>query len=47
MKRRDFIKNTGLTVAAMSLAGTETLASVEKAKMKIPKWKGFNLLGFL
>jgi len=46
MKRRDFIKNTGLTVAAMSLAGTETLASVEKAKMKIPKWKGFNLLDF-
>jgi aryl-phospho-beta-D-glucosidase BglC (GH1 family) len=46
MKRRDFIRNTGLTVAAMSLAGTDTLASVERAKMKIPKWKGFNLLDF-
>ncbi len=46
MKRREFIKTTGLSVAAMSLAGTESLAAVEKAKSKVPKWKGFNLLDF-
>ena len=46
MKRREFIKTTGLSVAAMSLAGTESWAAVEKAKSKVPKWKGFNLLDF-
>jgi len=46
MKRREFIKATGLSVAAVSFAGAETFAHVEKAKMKVPKWKGFNLLDF-
>ena len=45
MKRRDFIKTTGLSAAAMSLVD-DAFAGVEKAKMKVPKWKGFNLLDF-
>ena len=44
MKRREFIKTTGLSAAAMSLAGADDFAGVEK--MKTPKWKGFNLLDF-
>jgi endoglucanase len=46
MKRREFIKTTGLSVAAVGLSGAEAFAAVEKAKMKVPKWKGFNLLDF-
>lgn len=46
MRRRDFIKATGLSVAAVSLAGTDSFASAEKAKFKIPQWKGFNMLDF-
>ncbi|MBK5279902.1 MAG: cellulase family glycosylhydrolase, partial [Bacteroidia bacterium] len=44
MKRRDFIKNTGLATAALSIAGTEVLA--KKPKPNVPQWKGFNLLDF-
>jgi len=46
MKRRDFIKTTGLSAAAIGLADVEVLANLEKAKQKVPKWKGFNLLDF-
>ena len=46
MKRRDFLKTTGLSAAAMNLAGIDSFGSTEDAKMKIPQWKGFNLLDF-
>ena len=46
MKRRDFLKTTGLSAAAMNLVGIDSFGSTEDAKMKIPQWKGFNLLDF-
>ncbi len=46
MKRREFIKTTGLSAAAVGLAGTDAFASAEKSKLKVPKWKGFNMLDF-
>jgi endoglucanase len=45
MKRREFIKTTGLSMAAASLVGTKALA-FEKEKISVPKWRGFNLLDF-
>ncbi|MBL7857102.1 MAG: cellulase family glycosylhydrolase [Cyclobacteriaceae bacterium] len=45
MERRDFIKTTGMSFAAVGLAGPDVLASV-KSKNRIPAWKGFNLLDF-
>jgi endoglucanase len=44
MNRRDFIVNTSLAAAAVSLTGTEALA-VAKGN-KLPQWRGFNLLDF-
>ena len=45
MKRREFIKATGLSMAALSM-GADALAGVDKARVKIPQWRGFNLLDF-
>ncbi|WP_159467684.1 glycoside hydrolase family 5 protein [Dyadobacter sp. 3J3] len=44
MYRRTFIKNTGL-ITALGIVGPEAFAT-PKAKNKLPKWKGFNLLDF-
>jgi endoglucanase len=44
MNRRDFIVNTSLAAAAVSLTGTDALA-VAKGN-KLPQWRGFNLLDF-
>ena len=47
MKRRTFVKNSGLITAGISMAGTSALTSLTaKATNKLPKWKGFNLLDF-
>ncbi len=46
MKRRYFIKSTVLSATAIGLVGTNSFGGIEKAKMKIPQWKGFNLLDF-
>ena len=45
MKRRDFIKTTGMSAAAISLVD-DAFSGIEKPTTKIPKWKGFNLLDF-
>lgn len=45
MKRRDFIRNTGMATAAVTLAGSKLFASAP-AGNKLPRWKGFNLLDF-
>jgi endoglucanase len=44
MNRRDFIRYTGSTAAALSLAGTEAWSA--KGGNPLPRWKGFNLLDF-
>jgi aryl-phospho-beta-D-glucosidase BglC (GH1 family) len=43
MDRRDFIKQSTLAAAALSLSGAEAFAA---PKNKLPQWKGFNLLDF-
>lgn len=44
MKRRDFIKSSGLAAAAVSITGVNALAAPKRNKL--PQWKGFNLLDF-
>ena len=46
MKRRTFIKSTGMAAAAVGLAGTDTLSAPKQIRNKLPQWKGFNLLDF-
>lgn len=48
MKRRSFLKNTGVLGAGLGLAGTSAFASATpfEQKNKLPRWKGFNLLDF-
>lgn len=47
MRRRNFIKNSGLTVAGIGLAGNVALGnSFSPAINKIPRWRGFNLLDY-
>ena len=46
MRRRDFIKSTGLATAAIGLTGTSLFATQKEATNKLPRWKGFNLLDF-
>jgi len=47
MKRRNFIKSSGLTAAGISLAGNLTLGNpVLSTGNKIPRWRGFNLLDY-
>ena len=47
MKRRIFIKNTGLAAAGVGLAGKLAYSSSKPAvQNKLPRWKGFNLLDY-
>ncbi|TLV02689.1 cellulase family glycosylhydrolase [Dyadobacter luticola] len=46
MHRRTFIKNSGAVLAAGAIGGHELAFPTPKAKNKLPKWKGFNLLDF-
>lgn len=46
MERRSFIKNTGLSAAALGLGLPDGFALYAPPKNKLPKWKGFNLLDF-
>ena len=45
MKRRDFIKETSGTLAAISLTGTglDSLSVLQKAPLFFPRYRGFNL----
>ena len=46
MKRRNFIKSTGLVAAGVGIA-TQTSAGIFKpAQNNLPRWKGFNLLDY-
>src|SRR6187401_2073384 len=44
MDRRNFIRQSSLTAAALSLSGMDVFCAPKKNK--IPQWKGFNLLDF-
>jgi endoglucanase len=47
MKRRSFIKTTGLVAAGTGLAGSVTAGTLlNETKNKLPRWKGFNLLDY-
>lgn len=47
MKRRNFIKTTGLATAGIGVAGSLVSAnSMAVAENKIPRWKGFNILDY-
>jgi len=47
MKRRTFVKNSGLIAAGISVSGPSAVTSLSlKPANKLPKWKGFNLLDF-
>ncbi len=46
MKRRTFIKNTGLITGALTLSEIAAVAAKQPVQNKLPKWKGFNLLDF-
>ncbi len=47
MKRRNFIKTTGLVSAAVGVAGVPAFSSGNiPVKNKLPRWKGFNLLDY-
>jgi endoglucanase len=43
MNRRNFLQQSSLAAAALSLAGTDAFAA---PKNKLPQWRGFNLLDF-
>ena len=44
MDRRNFIRQSSLTAAAISLSGADLFSAPKKNKL--PQWKGFNLLDF-
>jgi endoglucanase len=44
MNRRNFIQQSSLAAAAVSLVGTDAFTAPKKNKL--PQWKGFNLLDF-
>ncbi|HEX6889204.1 MAG TPA: cellulase family glycosylhydrolase [Chryseolinea sp.] len=44
MNRRNFIQQSSLAAAAVSLVGTDAFSAPKKNKL--PQWKGFNLLDF-
>jgi endoglucanase len=48
INRRDFIKNTAITAAAVSLSGNALLAAPKRLMLpnRLPAWKGFNLLDY-
>ncbi len=47
MKRRNFIKSTGMVAAGVGLAGQVSAGTLLKNPAnKLPRWKGFNLLDY-
>ena len=47
MKRRNFIKSTGMAVAGTGLAASLNAGGIQNtSKNKLPRWKGFNLLDY-
>jgi len=47
MKRRNFIKTTGMVAAGAGLAGSATAGNLlNTSKNTLPRWKGFNLLDY-
>jgi aryl-phospho-beta-D-glucosidase BglC (GH1 family) len=46
MKRRKFLKQSGIIAVAASVKSTVSLASAKANTNPLPKWKGFNLLDF-
>lgn len=46
MNRRTFVKNTGALAAGVGIINASSFATDAKAKNKLPKWKGFNLVDF-
>ena len=48
LKRRDFIKKTGIAAAGIGLAGTMPFSASAREEIpnSIPRWKGFNLLDY-
>lgn len=48
LSRRDFLKRTGVSLAATCVAGSPILAQahLRRPDNKLPRWKGFNLLDF-
>jgi endoglucanase len=46
MNRRTFVKNTSLLATSIALSSTSAFSIETKAKNKLPKWKGFNLVDF-
>lgn len=46
MNRRTFVKNTGVLATSIALSSASAFALDTKAKNKLPKWKGFNLVDF-
>lgn len=46
MRRRYFIKNTGLLAAGLPLLDKAALASGRRKANPLPRWKGFNVLDF-
>ncbi|SHG01323.1 Aryl-phospho-beta-D-glucosidase BglC, GH1 family [Mariniphaga anaerophila] len=47
MKRRNFIRTTGVAAAGTGLAGSITAGNfLGSTKNKLPRWKGFNLLDY-
>lgn len=46
MNRRDFVRNSVLSAAALSVARPSLSQAGRKIKNKLPYWRGFNLLDF-
>jgi aryl-phospho-beta-D-glucosidase BglC (GH1 family) len=48
ISRRDFIRRSSLTAAAVTLSGEQVFPeySRQRPKNKLPRWRGFNLLDF-
>ena len=47
MKRRDFIKTTGMAAAGLGLAGSASYGNPAlELKNNLPRWRGFNLLDY-
>jgi hypothetical protein len=46
MRRRSFIKNTGVLVGGLAYLEQAALAAGPRSTNPLPKWKGFNVLDF-
>ena len=46
MKRRNFIKSTGLVAAGVGMATQSSAGLFKPAQNNLPRWKGFNLLDY-